>query len=380
MIQCEEINGLDTHIVSFRKDWLSHSRRRALTRRELVEVTGAHSYLRLDNVNAQRVAYLRDYVEHVKEHGSVDFDAEVQILDGHLASGLFNSKMTLSPYLDEMLGVRCCNGSFREIDDVITDPCIKEELQLLYVEFVRFNNNNLYQCMTRRFYRFKKLRCMSKQLSKNLRFILQLLMLARERHLTFEQVWSCFNCFEYCFQGFVVPGVCPGFVLHGPPFVGKTSLALCYLSIFDVENLNKDALAQDSQIITRLVQSGISLLTNRWEYLDWKCLVVSLKPRNLKKCLKQANIYPRKMTWTEFQKSKRAFFCDKPLISRNKPGLVRRDTWLYNLKNLSELPQIWLKKNQFATDGMEKFLRYVLNHCYADSSYASSSDEEFEDY
>lgn len=168
---------------------------------------------------------------------------------------------------------------------------------------------------------------------------------------------------EHCFVNKQPINNCPGLVIIAPPGIGKTHFQSSFpYGFLDLDNLTPEPMDSNPEIVDALVNSGFSVITNRWEWRKWKSSKVAIFPYDLKRSLNSKNIYDDE-TYRRVLASKRKYFTDRDgaRIARDEIPHTRGDLreWLNAYLNIDKSRDILFIRAKTFSEGYSKLLKRV---------------------
>lgn len=225
----------------------------------------------LDRIDSVLDSWYASASDETSVHTTYDaFDHPVEVFH----QIVFNSRSACPAVL------RACNLMSGEQHTIL--PSVREFSNIIRYLFKSVTENKP-DCMKIHsgLKRLKKLRMFSgKDPNDILVLIFGLITDVHEHGGGHLQVLKLISVIESCFHG-PVKYAPPGFAVISPPGCGKTFMTTtCKIGFIDTDGLSS-YIDKDPEIVTRLVNCGFSILTNRWEHSQWNCLKFYVLPKDI---------------------------------------------------------------------------------------------------
>lgn len=236
----------------------------------------------------------------------------------------------------------------------------------------------------------KQLTCMENKDFRTLETLLAFLSNDVYNHSgTHESVITLLEVIESCFNNAQTKYATPGMAIVAPPGTGKTLLqSMLGIGFLDTDHLSATQMDKNPAIVTRLLQAGFSLLSNRWEHKKWNHpFTYYVMPNDVKATLEYKNIHPKSSfeSFLENLKQARKQFFKLKVGPRNKSpanddhtngkfriidGVLHvnktchyfdQEKWLAAFSNLPPGRTYVLGKGQTLVDGYNAILQDIIN-------------------
>lgn len=195
--------------------------------------------------------------------------------------------------------------------------------------------------------------------TKFLTYSVQIILSIIEVQGLFKHFINFTNLIEHCCRGFTCKNLnLSGAAFLAPPGMGKTYFNSSYFfGLCDTDTILKDD--HDDMVVQRLVDSGVSLLTNRWSYKKWSCLKVAFVTPNLDDCLNR-KFKSKNDFYRNFQSDRAQYFKNHPEHSQRKVPLFDKSKWNKAFIDIYDHDDIILITAQNVVEGMEIFLKSIV--------------------
>lgn len=235
---------------------------------------------------------------------------------------------------------------------------IQSELSLRVFSLADFNF--YYILRLRNFYK-----CLSHMTDTALiKFAMLILLQLYDHNTCFSHFVTILDRIQRCFDNVPVK-MCPGIIVCAPPGSGKSHFVESTGHfMIDTDFFNHADLDGDINVVKNLVDSGFSVVTNRWEYekfSEWAiCVLICLgETRRLSNYGRQG-IFQKFQELSDVRRKRLEQMSFKYMRRRICP--IPIEDWEENLKRgLEVLPFIILKDDQSFADGMVKIYEAITS-------------------
>lgn len=312
----------------------------------------------------KRRTIFKTFHEHSKCYGA---DSAMQIpRNSDMATNLCFEylKRHPSPIFSALLHPPKCNMNV--YPNLINIPFYKPLIETLKLFQSELENKTFsmldfdfgYILKTKRFYKF----CCHMTDTAYIKFIVLILLQLNDLNTWFGHLITILDRIQRCFDGNPVK-ICPGIIVCAPPGTGKSHFVdSTGHFMLDTDSFLHHTLDKRPEIIRDLVNSGFSVITNRWEYekfSEWAVSVIisfdqvrritSYNKQGIFHALENLESDRRKRLEQISFKYTRRRICPIPISE-----------WETNLeRGLKILPFILLKSEQSLADGMVKLYRAI---------------------
>lgn len=159
-------------------------------------------------------------------------------------------------------------------------------------------------------------------------------------------------------------GAPPGVVFIAPPGMGKTVAQFVYpYGMLDTDNLNTELLDADPTIIDNLVNNGITVITNRWDFKRWTSFKIAAFPKDLKETMKRKGFCFTENELAEVIAARNALSrkqIKKPIFSRIQRKHPDGRKWIEAYKDVKTYCDLYIEGPDFI-HCLDQFHAYCLN-------------------
>lgn len=142
-------------------------------------------------------------------------------------------------------------------------------------------------------------------------------------------------------------------IVIAPPGVGKTTFEFTYsLGYLDTDFIPRMSDGKmDPSVLQCMIDNGLSIISNTWEYQTLTCLKFAVIPNDLQHRLNLKHIYPQDQKGIHVLKSKQRFFKDK--IGRKRQlARYNQEEWIAAYSDLPQMSHIFIGTGQFIEEGI----------------------------
>lgn len=197
-----------------------------------------------------------------------------------------------------------------------------------------------------------------------IKFIMLILLQLHDNHACFSHLVTILDRIQRSFDNNPVK-MCPGIIICAPPGTGKTHFVdATGHFMLDTDFFNHADLDSNINIVRNLVNSGFSLVTNRWEYKEFSewavCILICLQEIRRFSNYGKQGIFEKFQELSDIRRKRLEQISFKYMRRRVCP--IPIEDWETNLKRgLEVLPFIILKDDQSFSDGMVKVYQAITS-------------------
>lgn len=272
--------------------------------------------------------------------------------------------LTISPCLFELMSGPC-DGKDILRPNPDNARCISRIIEHIYLKGEQADVYSLK--FPAYFYKFVKQLKMYRGFSKFLEICVSVSVCLYINNVSLEKAKQVLvgyiTCIENSFHK-IIMDFTPGLIFLSPPGMGKTLFQLTHpFGYLDTDNLNSEAIDADPTIIDCLVQNGLTVVTNRWEYQKWNQFKIAIFPPNIQKTMERKGFIFSDSALAE-EMAKRKIDHKRKMKNRSGSHQTRKHPdgrdWVKAYASVKASCDIYIESDTFQA-GFEQFQLLCLN-------------------